>query len=63
MRAAQQSGSSATHEEYREAREIKPVLVFVESGIERGARQQAFLDQVEAGPPDNFGRHSPILGS
>jgi Domain of unknown function (DUF4062) len=50
----QQSGLSATHEEYREARQAKPVLVFVESGVERGARQQAFLDEVEPWATGHF---------
>jgi CheY-like chemotaxis protein len=46
--APQPSGLSATHEEHREARERKPMLVFVESGVEREEAQQAFLDEVEA---------------
>jgi len=50
----QQSGLSATHEEYREARQAKPVLVFVESGVDRGARQRAFLDEVEAWATGHF---------
>lgn len=45
--APQQSGLSATHEEYREARERKPVLVFVESGIAPEPLQQAFIDEVQ----------------
>ncbi len=44
----QNSGISATHEEYREARERKPVLVFVESAVTRDSAQQQFLDEVEA---------------
>jgi len=44
----QSSGLSATHEEYREARERKPVLVFVESGASRENAQQTFLDEVQA---------------
>lgn len=43
----QPSGLSATHEEYREARERKPVLVFVESGVTLEAEQAAFLNEVE----------------
>ncbi len=46
--ALQPSGLSATHEEYQEARERKPVLVFVESGVTREPAQQAFLDEVQA---------------
>lgn len=43
----QPSGLSATHEEYREARERKPVLVFVEELVTRDARQDAFLSEVQ----------------
>lgn len=46
--AVQASGMSATHEEYREARDDKPVLVFVESGVEREDQQHEFLDEVQA---------------
>jgi hypothetical protein len=45
--AVQPSGLSATHEEYREAKERKPVLVFVESGVTREPAQQAFLEEVQ----------------
>jgi hypothetical protein len=45
--AVQQSGMSATHEEYREARERKPVLVFVEDSAIRDERQEAFLSEVQ----------------
>lgn len=44
----QDSGLSATHEEYREARESKPVLVFIEDGISPEPNQQRFIDEVEA---------------
>lgn len=44
----QESGLSATHEEYREARELKPVLVFIEDGITPDPAQQGFMDEVEA---------------
>ncbi len=50
----QQSGLSATHEEYREARERKPVLVFVESGVKREPTQQEFLDEVEVWSTGHF---------
>jgi Domain of unknown function (DUF4062) len=43
----QLSGLSATHEEYREARERKPVLVFVESGVTRELAQEEFLKEVQ----------------
>ena len=50
----QASGLSATHEEYREARERKPVLVFVESGVTREPAQQKFLDEVQAWATGHF---------
>lgn len=50
----QLSGMAATHEEYIEARERKPVLVFVESGVEREPKQQAFLDEVQAWSTGHF---------
>lgn len=37
--ARQESGLSATHEEYREARERCPVLPFLQEGVEREAAQ------------------------
>jgi Domain of unknown function (DUF4062) len=46
--APQPSGLSATHEEYREARERKPVLVFVESEVTREPAQEVFLKEVQA---------------
>ncbi len=42
--ATQPSGISATHEEYREARERKPVIMLVQRG-EREAAQAAFVDE------------------
>jgi hypothetical protein len=50
----QPSGLSATHEEYREARERKPILVFVEAGVTREPAQQAFLDEVQAWATGHF---------
>ncbi|MCC6958857.1 MAG: DUF4062 domain-containing protein [Dehalococcoidia bacterium] len=41
------SGLSATHEEFREAASNKPLLVFVEDGVELEAAQQAFLSEVQ----------------
>lgn len=52
--AHQPSGLSATHEEYREARERKPVLVFVESGVEREPAQEQFLHEVQAWSAGHF---------
>ncbi|MES1930491.1 hypothetical protein SADO_14614 [Salinisphaera dokdonensis CL-ES53] len=43
-----QSGLSATHEEYREARETKPVLAFVQEGVERELRQRDFISEVQS---------------
>jgi hypothetical protein len=45
---------SATHEEYREARERVPVLVFQEAGVEPEPRQRAFLDEVEGWATGHF---------
>lgn len=44
----QQSGLSATHEEYREAKERGPVLPFVQEGVNREVRQEDFLAEVQA---------------
>lgn len=43
----QQSGLSPTHEEFREARDRCPVLVFVQQGVQREPAQQQFLDEVQ----------------
>jgi hypothetical protein len=43
----QDDGLSATHEEYREARERRPVLAFVQDGIDREPEQQRFIEEVE----------------
>jgi hypothetical protein len=42
------SGLSAPHEEFRTAKELRPVLVFVQSGVHRAATQQAFLEEATA---------------
>ena len=42
----QASGLSPTHEEYRAARGIKPVLVFVQSGVSFEPEQEKFLEEV-----------------
>ena len=39
---------SATHQEYREARETKPVVAFVQEGISPGPEQAAFIAEVQA---------------
>lgn len=41
-----ESGLSATHEEYREARERRPVLTFVQKGVDAEPTQQDFIDEV-----------------
>jgi hypothetical protein len=42
----QESGLSATHEEYREARERMPVLVFVQRDATYEAPQRSFINEV-----------------
>lgn len=49
--APQSSGLSATHEEYREARERCPVLVMVHEGAEYETGQAAFLREVQDWAP------------
>lgn len=44
----QESGISATHEEYMEARDRKPLLVFVEAGMTPEPSQKDFIDEVRA---------------
>lgn len=46
--AVQPSGISATHEEFREARQGKPVLVFVQEGVDRDPQQEEFVREVRA---------------
>lgn len=43
----QASGLSATHEEYREAKELCPVIAFIEEGVSRDAKQTAFVREVQ----------------
>ena len=45
---------SATHQEYREARETKPVLAFVQEGISPAPEQAAFIAEVQAWEGDCF---------
>ena len=45
--ARQQTGLSATHEEYRAARETKPVLAFVQEGMEAEEAQMDFIHEVQ----------------
>jgi hypothetical protein len=46
--AKQASGLSATHQEYREAKERCPVIAFVEQGVMRDADQAAFVAEVQS---------------
>lgn len=41
------SGLSATHEEYREARQTKPVLAFVQQGVTPDPQQASFIAEVQ----------------
>jgi hypothetical protein len=43
----QASGLSPTHEEYREAKERCPVLVFIQKNVDRESEQQNFLQEVQ----------------
>ena len=52
--AAQASSLSATHEEYQDAKGRKPVLVFVQEGIEREAQEAAFLEEVQGWEKGSF---------
>lgn len=42
------SGIAPTHEEFREARERKPILVFVQEGVAREPLQENFVGEVQA---------------
>jgi hypothetical protein len=44
----QPSGLSATHEEYREAKRLKPVIAFVQQGITPEPSQREFIQEVQA---------------
>lgn len=50
----QVSGLSATHEEYDEARQRRPLLVFVQQNRARDADQEAFIRTVEAWSGGSF---------
>lgn len=45
--AAQQSGISPTHEEYREGQGRKPVIAFVQAGVSRNNQQADFVKEVQ----------------
>jgi hypothetical protein len=50
----QTSGLSATHEEYREARDTRPVLVFIEAGIEPEPGQASLIREVQGWERGHF---------
>ncbi|WP_223475041.1 DUF4062 domain-containing protein [Oricola indica] len=43
----QQSGLSATHEEFREAKESKEIIALIEEDVQRDSAQAAFLKEVQ----------------
>lgn len=45
--AKQATGISATHEEYRDAKGSRPVIAFVQEGVERPSDQAAFIKEVQ----------------
>jgi len=53
----QRSGLSATHEEYHEAREARPVLVFIQRGVQPEERQAAFMSEVQGWERGHFTAH------
>jgi hypothetical protein len=48
------SSVSPTHEEYLEARDTKPVLVFVQDGVVREAEQSKFVSEVQGWQNGHF---------
>ncbi len=46
--AKQPSRLSATHEEYREAKDKRPVIAFVQDGVNRDPDQASFVNEVQA---------------
>ena len=53
----QQSGLSATHEEYREARESCPVLVFIQQRVQPEPRQLDFIREVQGWEHGHYTAH------
>lgn len=45
--APQSSGLSATHEEYREAKNMRPVIAFVQDSVPREPEQKEFVTEVQ----------------
>lgn len=50
----QASGLSATHEEYREARDTRPVLVFIQHGVQPEPQQGEFIGEVRGWEQGHF---------
>lgn len=50
----QSSGLSATHEEYQEARDTRPVIVFIEEGLDAEPQQGAFIREVQGWERGHF---------
>jgi hypothetical protein len=48
------SGVSPTHEEYLEARDRKPILTFVQSGVDRDEQQAKFVSEVSEWQTGHF---------
>ena len=50
----QASGLSATHDEYREARDTKPVIVLIQQDVEPEASQAKFIEEVQGWEHGHF---------
>jgi len=50
----QASGLSPTHEEYREARDTRPVLVFIQRGVQPDRQQAAFISEIQGWEHGHF---------
>ena len=50
----QASGLSATHDEYREARDTKPVIVLIQQDVELEASQAKFIEEVQGWEHGHF---------
>ncbi|MGH3804169.1 MAG: DUF4062 domain-containing protein [Pseudonocardiaceae bacterium] len=52
--SVQASGLSATHEEYREVRDTRPVLVFIQQGVDPEPQQEGFICEVRGWEQGHF---------
>jgi hypothetical protein len=50
----QASGLSPTHEEYREARDARPVVVLIQQGVDREPQQEEFIREVRGWEQGHF---------